>query len=184
MRRLTRQSAMQSMLLDGAQSETFVIDLNTSVDTLRVKNVSPGRLYVFVAMQSAVGNHRLNWGDRIRNGVSVDPDPNSITVQCFVGLTGGVLQAVPPGTWITPTTNGTPGPPGPVGPQGPAGLSAYEIAVQQGFIGTEQQWLLSLQGATGATGPAGPPAQIIQVADQATAIAQSAANPSNFYFWV
>lgn len=52
-----------------------------------------------------------------------------------------------------------------VGPQGPIGipgLSAYQIAVMNGFKGTEAQWLASLTGATGpvgpvgATGPAGP----------------------------
>jgi len=31
-----------------------------------------------------------------------------------------------------------------VGPPGPAGLSAYEVAVQNGFIGTEEEWLASL----------------------------------------
>jgi len=62
-------------------------------------------------------------------------------------------------------------------PEGVAGASAYEVAVEQGFVGTEQQWLESLigptggkgdkgdtgepgptgpTGATGATGPAGP----------------------------
>jgi len=35
------------------------------------------------------------------------------------------------------------------------GLSAYEIAVQDGFVGTEQQWLLSLKGDTGTTGLSG-----------------------------
>ena len=30
--------------------------------------------------------------------------------------------------------------------RGPAGLSAYEIAVKNGFIGTEQEWLDSLKG--------------------------------------
>lgn len=36
------------------------------------------------------------------------------------------------------------------------GYSAYEIAVQEGFVGTEQEWLASLQGADGATGATGP----------------------------
>ena len=36
------------------------------------------------------------------------------------------------------------------------GKSAYEIAVENGFVGTEEEWLESLKGATGATGPAGP----------------------------
>lgn len=33
---------------------------------------------------------------------------------------------------------------GPPGPQGPQGLSAYQIAVNNGFSGTEQEWLDSL----------------------------------------
>jgi hypothetical protein len=41
------------------------------------------------------------------------------------------------------------------GPQGVNGLSAYEIALVNGFAGTEAAWLLSLQGAVGAQGPAG-----------------------------
>lgn len=44
---------------------------------------------------------------------------------------------------------------------GPAGLSAYEVAVKNGFVGTEQEWLDSLvgpegpEGQEGSTGPAG-----------------------------
>ena len=41
------------------------------------------------------------------------------------------------------------------GINGVNGLSAYQIAVSNGFIGTEQQWLVSLKGATGATGLTG-----------------------------
>ena len=52
--------------------------------------------------------------------------------------------------------------------RGPAGESAYQIAVDNGFVGTEEEWLASLvgpqgpqgiqgeTGATGATGPQGP----------------------------
>lgn len=36
------------------------------------------------------------------------------------------------------------------------GLSAYEIAVKNGFEGTEQEWLDSLVGPPGPAGPAGP----------------------------
>lgn len=35
------------------------------------------------------------------------------------------------------------------------GLSAYEVAVLNGFVGTEVEWLASLVGETGAQGPAG-----------------------------
>lgn len=56
------------------------------------------------------------------------------------------------------------GPQGPEGPQGADGASAYQVAVANGFIGTEVEWLASLEGPqgpkgdtgdTGATGPAG-----------------------------
>lgn len=45
------------------------------------------------------------------------------------------------------------------GPTGPTGASAYEIAVENGFTGTETEWLASLKGdpgPQGETGPAGP----------------------------
>ena len=41
------------------------------------------------------------------------------------------------------------------GAPGKDGKSAYEIAVDNGFSGTEAEWLLSLKGETGATGPKG-----------------------------
>lgn len=47
------------------------------------------------------------------------------------------------------------------GNQGPAGKSAYQLAVESGFEGTQEEWLNSLKGPqgpagkTGATGPQG-----------------------------
>lgn len=41
------------------------------------------------------------------------------------------------------------------GAQGEPGKSAYELAVEQGFIGTEAQWIASLAGTPGAAGPKG-----------------------------
>lgn len=41
------------------------------------------------------------------------------------------------------------------GTPGPAGLSAYQVAVQNGFQGTEQEWLASLRGPQGPRGPSG-----------------------------
>ena len=40
--------------------------------------------------------------------------------------------------------------------KGDPGKSAYEIAVEQGFVGTEAEWLESLKGQDGAQGPQGP----------------------------
>lgn len=38
---------------------------------------------------------------------------------------------------------------------GANGLSAYEVAVEDGFVGTETEWLVSLRGPQGEQGPAG-----------------------------
>jgi hypothetical protein len=63
---------------------------------------------------------------------------------------------------------GLTGPQGPIGLQGPQGepgldgtdgISAYEVAVNEGFVGTEAEWLTSLigdQGPQGDIGPQGP----------------------------
>ena len=40
---------------------------------------------------------------------------------------------------------------------GEAGASAYQVAVANGFTGTEQEWLISLKGEIGPAGPQGEP---------------------------
>lgn len=39
--------------------------------------------------------------------------------------------------------------------QGPPGESAYQLAVDNGFVGTEEEWLASLKGDDGGPGAAG-----------------------------
>lgn len=53
------------------------------------------------------------------------------------------------------TGSGTPGPAGPSGPAGADGASAYEVAVNNGFSGTEAEWLASLKGEKGDPGEPG-----------------------------
>jgi hypothetical protein len=51
------------------------------------------------------------------------------------------------------------GPKGDAGLDGAPGMSAYDTAVQDGYIGTEDEWLATLvgpQGPQGAQGPVGP----------------------------
>lgn len=40
--------------------------------------------------------------------------------------------------------------------KGDDGRSAYEVALDNGFIGTEEEWLASLKGEQGIQGPEGP----------------------------
>jgi len=46
---------------------------------------------------------------------------------------------------------------GSTGPRGPDGLSAYQVAVANGFAGSQAAWLESLKGAKGDRGETGPP---------------------------
>jgi hypothetical protein len=94
----------------------------------------------------------------------------------------GDVREVDLSDWVNTQLNkaGTPGPKGdrgPVGPRGPqgeqglpgadgldgadgapgaAGASAYEIALDNGYTGSQSEWLASLQGENGAQGPQGP----------------------------
>ena len=103
MRRLLQVDAAQSMVIDALAGETFVVSMETSISSkIRVKNVTPGQLYVFVMKQNNNGRHRVNWGNSIRNGSALDPRPFSVTTQCFVADTGGILKSDIPGTWSQP----------------------------------------------------------------------------------
>lgn len=53
-------------------------------------------------------------------------------------------------------SGGGSGAPGPAGKDGEDGKSAYQIAVANGFTGSEQAWLASLRGPRGEKGPQGP----------------------------
>jgi hypothetical protein len=68
------------------------------------------------------------------------------------------LADVAPADPTTPNYVPVPGPEGPQGepgPEGPEGASAYEVAVANGFVGTESEWLASLEGPEGPQGAPG-----------------------------
>jgi hypothetical protein len=71
------------------------------------------------------------------------------------GATGATGATGPTGATGATGTTGPQGDPGPAGSAGADGDSAYEVAVANGFVGTESAWLASLVGATGATGSTG-----------------------------
>lgn len=50
--------------------------------------------------------------------------------------------------------------PGPRGEQGLTGKSAYQTALDAGFVGTEAQWLATLKGDTGEQGQPGTSVQM------------------------
>ena len=69
--------------------------------------------------------------------------------QGATGITGATGAAGPTGA------TGATGSAGAQGEAGATGKSAYEVAVEEGFEGTEAEWLMSLVGPTGAAGAIG-----------------------------
>lgn len=73
-------------------------------------------------------------------------------------LTGDELVAVVQGgVTVRVPASALQGQEGDPGAAGAAGLSAYEVAVSEGFVGSEAEWLASLVGPEGPQGPAGSP---------------------------
>jgi hypothetical protein len=71
------------------------------------------------------------------------------------GDTGATGPAGAKGDTGATGTAGAKGDPGSIGPNGANGISAYQVALNNGFVGTEAQWLASLKGSTGTSGPKG-----------------------------
>lgn len=99
-------------------------------------------------------------------GLVLTEQTSVVTVNEQAGNTITVVQ--PAAASVIEVLSGTQGPKGDQGIQGPAGpsgtdgadgangLSAYQIAANNGFSGTESQWLSSLEGPQGETGSQGP----------------------------
>jgi len=72
------------------------------------------------------------------------------------GDTGPAGTTGPQGPQGPAGSTGATGPAGSPGADGNDGKSAYEVALDNGFVGTEAQWLASLVGPKGDTGDQGP----------------------------
>lgn len=71
------------------------------------------------------------------------------------GAAGATGATGPAGADGGAGVKGDAGDAGPAGADGDDGDSAYDVAVSNGFVGSEPAWLASLTGAAGATGPKG-----------------------------
>ena len=71
------------------------------------------------------------------------------------GTDGGQGVRGPSGDRGQKGEQGGPGATGPKGPIGPDGRSAYQVAVDDGYTGTETEWITSLIGETGPIGLTG-----------------------------
>lgn len=95
----------------------------------------------------ATDTYRINYTDGTTSTYTVKNGNNGER-----GPKGDAGEQGPKGD---PGEQGPKGDKGDTGEVGNDGLSAYEIAVKNGYIGTEPEWLLSLKGDRGDTGEQG-----------------------------
>jgi hypothetical protein len=89
------------VLFDGLQAVTWKVLMKQSVPAsgVRLKNISPGQIYTFIFQQDADGGHSFTWPvARVRNGTRLDLRPLAVSVQNYIGSTGGILLSDLPGT--------------------------------------------------------------------------------------
>lgn len=87
---------------------------------------------------------------------SLSPVADANGTYYLVGPAGPQGETGPAGIDGADGVDGTNGIDGANGVDGADGLSAYEVAVANGFVGTEAAWLLSLVGPEGPQGDTGP----------------------------
>ena len=117
-----------------------------------------GKVILTVGQQGPVGPAGAT-GPAGPQGPQGDPGPAGATGP--QGPAGPQGDPGPTGPQGPAGATGATGPAGPAGADGADGDSAYQVAVNNGFVGTEAQWLASLvgpqgpQGIQGIQGPAG-----------------------------
>ena len=118
----------------------------------------PGASAYEIAVQNGFTGTEVEWlaslkgekGDQGEQGIQGEKgDTGSQGIQGIQGLQG------PKGEKGDTGAKGEPGIQGVAGEKGESGASAYELAVENGFSGTETEWLSSLKGEDGAQGTSG-----------------------------
>jgi hypothetical protein len=143
-------------LLPNSQITSTAGDTLWCITEGRALNGVPNRTYI--AVPDTGGPY---WLGDIRADLS-NTQTGQGTVVYLAGQQGPAGPAGPAGPTGPAGPQGGPGPQGPKGDQGTPGAagadgkSAYEIAVQDGFTGTETEWLASLVGPQGPQGDPGP----------------------------
>lgn len=103
----------------------------------------PGKSAYDIAVENGYAGTPVQWVASLKG----DPGPQGAAGQQGPAGTPGANGA--PGSPGAPGSQGPQGEPGDTGPQGD---SAYQVAVQDGYPGTEEQWLASLVGPQGQSG--------------------------------
>ena len=168
---------------DGGSSATLTADAK-----VRIKNDSGYLLGVSASItnnhavitsgqlaQLPVGSYLIELWDTVNGGTAIYPSDGFLAIQInenVTGLSGGLVSSITVDDFIKQfsdlsqqlkqevseaVANGL------KGDKGDDGLSAYQIAVINGYKGSQAEWLASLVGATGLKGEKGNPGKDFKI---------------------
>jgi len=125
--------------------------------------------------QLPAGNYLIELWDTVNGGTAIYPSDGFLALQIndnVTGLSGGLVSSITVDDFIqqfsdlskqlkqevaVAIANGL------KGDKGSDGLSAYQVAVINGYKGSQTEWLASLVGETGLTGPKGDPGKDFRI---------------------
>lgn len=160
----TAKSNMQDALISKGVSVENEESISTYADKINSISITecikgdPGASAYEIAVENGFIGTETEWlaslkgekGDQGEQGIQGEKgDTGSQGIQGIQGVQG------PKGEKGDTGAKGEPGIQGVAGEKGESGASAYEIAVENGFSGTETEWLSSLKGEDGAQGTSG-----------------------------
>jgi len=125
-----------------------VLDVNADLILLpatRAVRLSGGVIDIVLAGSDDPAYNPSGWTYEVE--LLLDGIETTFFMEAPVGATVDLTDAIP-----VAESNGVAITRGEQGEDGPAGLSAYQLAVQDGFVGTLTEWLASLKGAQGDGG--------------------------------
>ena len=139
-------------------SDYGTVSVGRAGEERRVVNVANGINDTDAATVGQMAPMAQSFGDgaNFNNGMFTPPNYVFISGATYNNVAGALhdLDGRLYNLEQNPGGGGT-GPQGPAGPAGADGASAYQVAVNNGFVGTEQEWLDSLRGPTGPAGADG-----------------------------
>lgn len=152
-------TAVQGKILFIGPDLVVVPDLDLTLDGAEPMFLSGGMGTVDLVPSDLAGMNPRGWDYEVRTAFT--NAPNWVR---YIRLTSGmgtvkladVLMPDPAtGTYSVLGPPGAKGDQGNPGPAGADGRSAYEVAVANGFVGSQSAWLASLQGPKGDPGTGG-----------------------------
>lgn len=133
----------------GKDFQMDIISGKINVNKESVKEAMKADDY-FIGPQGPRGEQGIPGEQGIQGPIGLTGPQGNPGIDGLDGKDGKEGPQGPKGDKGDPGVRGVPGLPG------EAGKSAYQIAVEKGYVGSEEEWLASLKGTKGDTGPQGP----------------------------